>query len=173
MARIFISGSSTGLDLLAGKRLIGNEVMLHARNRQRAADIEASGAAVCALRSSATLSTQVGSQRAWEVMEPQTIWGKALQPRFPPRRQRRKAGRVIGQYLHHLQVREPDRRTRDPQIQERLLALCSKLSGLHMNTIKASTYYTHRVPHRALLPASRLGNSRRPVNIEGSGHATP
>ena len=38
MARVFISGSSTGLGLMAAKLLVesGHQVVLHARNRQRA-----------------------------------------------------------------------------------------------------------------------------------------
>ena len=38
MARVFISGSSTGLGLMAGQLLIeeGHEVVFHARNRERA-----------------------------------------------------------------------------------------------------------------------------------------
>ena len=41
MARIFITGSSTGLGLIAAQRLIerGHQVTLHARNQQRAADL--------------------------------------------------------------------------------------------------------------------------------------
>ncbi|HST85527.1 MAG TPA: SDR family NAD(P)-dependent oxidoreductase [Kineosporiaceae bacterium] len=41
MARIFITGSSTGLGLLAAQRLLtqGHEVLAHARNEQRAADL--------------------------------------------------------------------------------------------------------------------------------------
>jgi short-subunit dehydrogenase len=40
MARIFISGSSTGLGLIAGQMLAGggHNVVLHARNASRAAD---------------------------------------------------------------------------------------------------------------------------------------
>lgn len=40
MARIFISGSSSGLGLMAGQRLVeqGHRVVLHARNRKRADD---------------------------------------------------------------------------------------------------------------------------------------
>ena len=40
MARIFISGSSTGLGLMAGELLAkqGHQVVLHARNAARAAD---------------------------------------------------------------------------------------------------------------------------------------
>ena len=40
MARIFITGSSTGLGLLAGERLAGagHDVVLHARNEVRAED---------------------------------------------------------------------------------------------------------------------------------------
>jgi len=40
MARIFVSGSSTGLGLMAGKLLVeqGHQVVLHARNEARAAD---------------------------------------------------------------------------------------------------------------------------------------
>lgn len=48
MARIFVTGSSTGLGLLAGQALLrdGHEVVLHARNAERAADTrrEAPGA---------------------------------------------------------------------------------------------------------------------------------
>ena len=38
MARVFITGSSTGLGLMAGQELIkqGHEVVLHGRNRERA-----------------------------------------------------------------------------------------------------------------------------------------
>jgi NAD(P)-dependent dehydrogenase (short-subunit alcohol dehydrogenase family) len=41
MARIFISGSSTGLGLMAGQLLVeqGHRVVLHARNGKRADDI--------------------------------------------------------------------------------------------------------------------------------------
>ncbi len=40
MARVFISGSSTGLGLMAGRLLIeqGHRVVLHARNGKRAND---------------------------------------------------------------------------------------------------------------------------------------
>lgn len=40
MAKIFITGSSTGLGALAAKKLIalGNEVYLHARNEKRKSD---------------------------------------------------------------------------------------------------------------------------------------
>jgi NAD(P)-dependent dehydrogenase (short-subunit alcohol dehydrogenase family) len=40
MARIFVTGSSTGLGLLAGQRLAreGHAVVLHARNERRADD---------------------------------------------------------------------------------------------------------------------------------------
>jgi NAD(P)-dependent dehydrogenase (short-subunit alcohol dehydrogenase family) len=40
MARVFISGSSTGLGLMAGELLVqqGHQVVLHARNAERAAD---------------------------------------------------------------------------------------------------------------------------------------
>jgi NAD(P)-dependent dehydrogenase (short-subunit alcohol dehydrogenase family) len=43
MARVFISGSSTGLGLMAGQLLVeqGHEVVLHARNRARAEDTRA------------------------------------------------------------------------------------------------------------------------------------
>ena len=43
MARIFITGSSDGLGLLAGRQLVeeGHEVVLHARNERRAADTRA------------------------------------------------------------------------------------------------------------------------------------
>jgi len=43
MARVFISGSSTGLGLLAGRWLStrGHQVTLHARNEQRTADLRA------------------------------------------------------------------------------------------------------------------------------------
>jgi NAD(P)-dependent dehydrogenase (short-subunit alcohol dehydrogenase family) len=43
MARVFISGSSTGLGLLAGQWLAGrgHQVTLHARNPQRTADLRA------------------------------------------------------------------------------------------------------------------------------------
>jgi NAD(P)-dependent dehydrogenase (short-subunit alcohol dehydrogenase family) len=42
MSRIFISGSSTGLGLMAGERLIdqGHQVVLHARNAARANDVK-------------------------------------------------------------------------------------------------------------------------------------
>ena len=42
MARIFVSGSSTGLGLLAGKELLakGHDVIFHARNAARTEDIE-------------------------------------------------------------------------------------------------------------------------------------
>ena len=41
MSRIFISGSSTGLGLMAGELLVseGHQVVLHARNADRAKDI--------------------------------------------------------------------------------------------------------------------------------------
>ncbi|WP_334352560.1 SDR family NAD(P)-dependent oxidoreductase [Companilactobacillus sp. HBUAS56257] len=41
MAKIFITGSTDGLGFLAAKKLLadGNEVVLHARNEQRAADV--------------------------------------------------------------------------------------------------------------------------------------
>jgi NAD(P)-dependent dehydrogenase (short-subunit alcohol dehydrogenase family) len=41
MARVFISGSSTGLGLLAGKELLasGYDVVFHARNAARAEDL--------------------------------------------------------------------------------------------------------------------------------------
>ncbi|UFS65315.1 SDR family NAD(P)-dependent oxidoreductase [Paracoccus denitrificans] len=41
MARIFVSGSTTGLGLIAGKRLLagGHAVIFHARNEARAADL--------------------------------------------------------------------------------------------------------------------------------------
>jgi NAD(P)-dependent dehydrogenase (short-subunit alcohol dehydrogenase family) len=41
MARVFVSGSSTGLGLMAGKLLVeqGHEVVLHGRNQRRADDI--------------------------------------------------------------------------------------------------------------------------------------
>ncbi len=44
MARVLITGSSEGLGLMAGQILVqeGHEVTLHARNEQRAADVEAS-----------------------------------------------------------------------------------------------------------------------------------
>ena len=40
MSRIFISGSSTGLGMMAAKRLVaqGHEIVLHARNDARAED---------------------------------------------------------------------------------------------------------------------------------------
>jgi NAD(P)-dependent dehydrogenase (short-subunit alcohol dehydrogenase family) len=37
---------------------------------------------------------------------------------------------LTGQYLHHMAVRAPDPRTRDIQVQERLLALCREFSGV-------------------------------------------
>ncbi len=44
MARVFVSGSSTGLGLMAGQLLVeqGHEVVFHGRNQQRAKDIHAS-----------------------------------------------------------------------------------------------------------------------------------
>lgn len=254
MARIFISGSSTGLGLLAGKRLIGmgHEVILHARNRQRAGDIEreASGAAaigtgdLASMEQTMDVAAQVndggpvdavihnagagygGSVRrtpddlpdtfavnvlapyiltaqiksptrlvylssgmhrvapnlddaTWRVRNwsgPQAyseskflvtalafavarmrpdVFSNAVDPGWVPTRMgghgapddlgeglatqvslvahsEGKLAELSGQYLHHLQVREPERRTRDPQIQERLLALCSKLAGLQL-----------------------------------------
>jgi NAD(P)-dependent dehydrogenase (short-subunit alcohol dehydrogenase family) len=44
MARVFISGSSTGLELMAGRLLVeqGHQVVLHARNDARAEDTRAS-----------------------------------------------------------------------------------------------------------------------------------
>jgi len=44
MARVFISGSSTGLGLMAGQLLVeqGHQVVLHARNRGRAEAARAS-----------------------------------------------------------------------------------------------------------------------------------
>jgi NAD(P)-dependent dehydrogenase (short-subunit alcohol dehydrogenase family) len=49
MARIFVTGSSTGLGLMAGQLLIsqGHEVVLHGRNQERAdeARLAAPGAA--------------------------------------------------------------------------------------------------------------------------------
>ena len=46
MARVFVSGSSTGLGLLAGKELLasGHDVVFHARNAARAEDIQTEGA---------------------------------------------------------------------------------------------------------------------------------
>ena len=42
MARIFVSGSATGLGLLAGKELLakGHDAIFHARNAARAEDIK-------------------------------------------------------------------------------------------------------------------------------------
>ncbi|MFO1143044.1 MAG: SDR family NAD(P)-dependent oxidoreductase [Amaricoccus sp.] len=42
MTRVFISGSTTGLGLIAGKQLLagGHDVILHARNAERARDLE-------------------------------------------------------------------------------------------------------------------------------------
>lgn len=39
---------------------------------------------------------------------------------------------MSGQYLHHLRMREPEKQTRDLRTQDRLLDLCSELSGLKL-----------------------------------------
>lgn len=62
MSRIFISGSSTGLGLLAGRRLLeaGHDVIFHGRIRERAAQIEQEipGAAVVIGDLSSTIETE-------------------------------------------------------------------------------------------------------------------
>lgn len=39
---------------------------------------------------------------------------------------------LSGQYLHHMEVRQPERASRDAVLQDRLLALCADLSGVSL-----------------------------------------
>src|SRR5690349_6471284 len=119
MARIFITGSSTGLGLLAAQRLLaqGHEVIGHARNEQRAADLreELPGAPIVLGDLSLIAETRSVAEQVNTLGQPDAVIHNAAVYRLPRRIETGDglcltfAVNVLAPYLLTALIKRPDR----------------------------------------------------------------
>ena len=109
MARIFITGSSDGLGLMAAQLLVeqGHSVVLHARSQQR-------------------VPTKMVGSRATDDLDQAHRTQVWLAVSDDP------AASVSGEYFYHMERQPPHPAARDINIQDRLLDFCSRVTGVQL-----------------------------------------
>jgi nucleoside-diphosphate-sugar epimerase len=110
MARIFITGSSTGLGLMAAELLVaqGHQVVLHARNALEPGWVP----------------TRMGGAGAPDDLGQAHRTQAWLAACDDPRAQ------GSGQYFYHMRPLDPNPWAQDAALQDRLIALCASCSGV-------------------------------------------
>ncbi|BBJ67546.1 SDR family NAD(P)-dependent oxidoreductase [Enterobacter sp. 18A13] len=156
MSRIFISGSSTGLGLMAAELLVqqGHQVVLHARNANRAeeahralpqaeavfvGDLETiEGARQTSLRVNAlgrvagvmcvvTASSLAGCRQRWGGRMPRD---QAHLTQAWLAASRDTEADVTGKYFYHMKRMTANPQAHDVALQDRLINICTEISGI-------------------------------------------
>lgn len=122
MARIFITGSADGLGQLAAKSLVnlGHQVVLHARNKERAKQAleKVPGAEDALIGDLASIVDDL--QKGFETQ----VWLAVSND---------SQARVSGHYFHHKRQARYLPAARDVTVQEKFLAYCERISGIRLD----------------------------------------
>ena len=137
MSRVFITGSSDGLGLMAGRLLAadGHSVTLHARNQARADDTRAAPSQAALPQADGVvigdLSSIAGMRQVAAQANASGRFDAVIHNAGIGYREARRVETEDG-YFYHQQPRATHPAARDVKVQDELLGYCAELVGLEL-----------------------------------------